>query len=79
MSKPVEKIVLQPAHVSAFNFIKKYLEKKVFAPEIKEIATGIKVTERHAYRLIDDLVALGVISRETRRKRSIKVIKELAA
>lgn len=79
MNRAIDKIVLQPAHVAAFNFIKRYMAKKVFAPEIQEIASGIKVTDRHAYRLIDDLVALKVISREARRKRSIKVLKELTA
>ena len=77
MTRSIEKIVLQPAHVAAFNYIKKYMSTKVFAPEIAEIAKAIKLTNRHAYRLIDDLVSLGVISREKRRKRSIKIIKEL--
>lgn len=79
MSKSVEKIVLQPSHVAAFNFIKKYMLKRVYAPEIAEIAVSIKLTERQTYRLIDDLVALKVISKEKRRKRSIKILKEIAA
>lgn len=77
MNKSVEKIVLQPSHVAAFNFIKKYMLKRVYAPEIAEISKAIKLTERQTYRLIDDLVALKVLSKEKRRKRSIQVLKEL--
>lgn len=77
MNKSVEKIVLQPSHVAAFNFIKKYMSKRVYAPEIGEISKAIRLTERQTYRLIDDLVALKVLSKEKRRKRSIQVLKEL--
>lgn len=79
MKKSVEKVVLQPSHVSAFNFLKKYMQKKLYAPEVSEIASAIKLTERQTYRILDDLVVLKVISKEHRRKRSIKILKEIAS
>lgn len=77
MSKPIEKINLQPSHVQAYRYIEKYRKQHFFSPEIKEIAKHVTVTERQAYRLIDDLVMLGYVSREKRKKRSLKITKPM--
>lgn len=78
MEKKSNKIILQPSHVKAFNFIKKYIERNVVAPEVPEIAAGIKATERHTHRLIDDLCSLGHLSKIPYRKRSISIVKDIS-
>ncbi len=77
MAKPIEKINLQPSHVAAYRFVEKYRKNKFFSPEIKEVAKGVGVTERQGYRIIDDLVALGYMTREKRKKRSIQIVRPL--
>lgn len=72
-----KKIYLQESHIKIYRFIEKYIQKKVMAPEILEIAKGAKVTDRHVYRVLDDLQTLGYISRGGFKKRSIQIIKEL--
>lgn len=77
MKKETIKINIQPSHVQAYRFIEKYIAKNVSAPEVIEIASAIKVTSRHAYRLVDELILLGYLSKEDHKKRSIKVLKPL--
>ena len=77
MSKEVKKIVLQPSHVAVYNFVKGYIEKKIYAPEVSEIARGVKLVDRQVFRILDDLCYLKVISREKRIKRSLKILKGL--
>lgn len=77
MKKETENINLQPSHVRAYRFIEKYIKKNIVSPEIKEVAVGIKITERQTYRLIDDMKALGYLSNEMYKKRSLKIAKPL--
>jgi hypothetical protein len=70
-------ITLLPSHVAVFNFIDKYIEKNTFSPEVEEVAKGIKLTPRHTYRIVDDLCALGHLSKLFNRKRSLKIEKPL--
>lgn len=70
-------INLQPSHVKAYRFIEKYIKSKIVSPEIHEVATGVTITERHAYRVINDLVQLGYVSRSKHKKRSLKIEKPL--
>lgn len=77
MAKPIEKINLQPSHINAFRFTEKYIAKHIVSPEIEEISTGIKLTLRQTYRVLDDLCALGYMSREAYKKRSLKIVKPL--
>lgn len=77
MAKPAEKINLQPSHINAYRFIKKYQEKNIVSPEMEEISKGIKLTLRQVYRVVDDLCTLGYLSRESYKKRSIKIVKPL--
>jgi len=76
MEKKAE-INLQPSHVKAYRYIQKYVKKNIVAPEIAEIASGIKLTVRHTYRIIDDLQDLGYISKDSHKKRSIKIEKPM--
>lgn len=75
--KDENKIYLQESHVKVYRFIEKYMKKKVIAPEILEIAKAAKLTDRHVYRILDDLQQLGYISRGGYAKRAIKIEKEL--
>lgn len=75
-TKPTD-IVLLPSHIKVYNFIKTYIANKIVSPETKEIAKGIKYEERQVYRLIDDLVALGYLSKKKHYRRGIKIEKEL--
>lgn len=72
-----QEINLQPSHVKAYRFIEKYINSKIVSPEICEVARGVNITERHAYRIIGDLVALGYVSRSKHKKRSMKIEKPL--
>jgi hypothetical protein len=72
-----EKIILQPGHIKAYRFVEKYIQKNVVAPEMEEIAKGIKVTIRHTYRIVDDLCSLEYIKREKYGRRSIQILKPL--
>ena len=72
-----EEIVLQPSHIKVYNFIKSYIDKKIVSPDVIEIANGVKYESRHVHRLVDDLVALGFLSKLKFRKRSIKIVREL--
>lgn len=77
MAKPLDKIILQPSHVAAFRYIERFRKDHHFSPEIKEIAKAIKLNDRQVYRIVDDLVLLGYVSREHRKKRSIKILKQM--
>lgn len=77
MSKSVEKINLQPAHIRAYRFVEKYVSKNIVAPEMEEIAKAIKLTLRHTYRIIDDLRTLGYLTKEAHKRRSIKIVRPL--
>lgn len=77
MKKQATEINLQPSHVKAYRFIEKYIAKNVVSPEISEIASGVKITIRHTYRIVDDLKVLGYISKDSFKKRSIKIEKPL--
>ena len=77
MAKPAEKINLQPSHINAHRFISKYVEKNIVSPQIDEVARGIKLTTRQTYRVIDDLVTLGYVTKELYKKRSLRVVRPL--
>lgn len=77
MGKPVQKINLQPSHLRAYRFTEKYISENIVAPEMKEIAKGIKLTLRQTYRVIDDLCSLGYFARDAYKKRSLKIMKPL--
>jgi len=76
MTKKIE-ITIQPSHVATYRFIEKYMDKNIAAPEIKEIAVGIKLTPRQAYRIVEDLVTLGVLKKEAFKKRGIRIIQSI--
>ena len=69
-------IILLPSHIETFNFIKKFIEKNIYSPEISEVAEKIELTSRQAWRLINDLISLGYLSKTPHKKRSIKVERE---
>lgn len=73
-----ENILLLPLHVRTYNFIKNYKKQNLYSPEIKEIARGLKRSERQIYRILDDLQALGYITRRKYADRSIELVNELA-
>lgn len=77
--RTTSKPYLQPPHVKAFNFIKGYVEKNAYAPEIAEIAKGIKASERNAHRLVHDLCRMKYLSKIAYRKRSIKIVRDITA
>lgn len=68
---------LQVSHVKAYNFIQKYITKNIVSPEISEISKGIAMTLRHTYRVVGDLVVNGYLSRDSHKKRSIKILKPM--
>lgn len=76
MTKKIE-ITIQPSHVATYRFIEKYMDKNIAAPEIKEIAVGIKLTPRQAYRIVEDLVTLGVLKKEAFKKRGIRIVQSI--
>lgn len=76
-TKNREEIILLPSHIQVYNFIKRYIERNIVSPETKEIAKGIKYEERQVYRVIDDLVSLGYLSKKKHYRRGIKIEKEL--
>lgn len=75
--KPKTEFHLQPSHVKVFNFIEKYTEKNMFAPEVNEISKSTKMSLKHGYRIVDELCRLGYLSKTPYAKRSIKIIKPL--
>lgn len=77
MKRTKDKINLQPAHIRAYRFVEKYIAKNIVAPEMEEIAKGIKLTLRHTYRVVEDLCVLGFMEKESYRRRSLKIIKPL--
>lgn len=77
MSNSIDKIVLQPSHVRAYRFVEKYTNKNLVAPDVHEIAKAVGVTWRQVYRLVDDLCVLGYMTKQPRKKRSIKIVKPL--
>lgn len=77
MAKPIDKINLQPSHIRAYNFIAKSRAKNLYSPDMDEVAKGIKLTPRQAYRVVDDLIALGYMSKEMYKRRSLKILKPL--
>lgn len=72
-----KKIIIQPSHVSVYKFVKKFIDKKKFAPELNEIAKGVELTGRQVHRLIGELVELGYIGREPHKKRGLSIKKEI--
>lgn len=72
-----KQIVLLPSHIKVYNFITRYIDKKIVSPEVSEIAKGIKYQERQVHRLVEDLVSLGYLSKRKHYRRSIKIEKEL--
>jgi len=68
---------LQLSHVAAYRFIEKYIKKNIVAPEMEEIAKGIKLTVRQTYRVVDELCDLGYTSKQKYKTRSIKIVKPL--
>lgn len=78
MATTKERIVIQPSHVNAYRFIEKYMDKNIAAPEVTEIAKGIKLTPRQAYRIVDDLVAIGVLKKEPYKKRGIRIVQPIS-
>ena len=70
-------ITIQPSHVAVYRFIEKYMDKNIAAPQIKEIAVGIKLTPRQAYRLVEDLVLLGVLKKDAYKKRGLRIVQSI--
>ncbi len=78
-TKEAEKnqIILQPKHITVFRFVKKYTQEKIYAPTIKEVSRGTKWSVRELYRILDDLEALGYMTRQKYIERSLKIVKDL--
>lgn len=76
-NKTTREINLQLSHVKAYQYIDKYIAKKIVAPEMIEVSKYIKLTVRQTYRVVEDLCELGYLSKEPYKKRSIKVLKAL--
>lgn len=70
-------LVVQPSHVNVLKFVKKYIDKRSYAPQINEIAKGVSLTERQVYRIVDELVGAGYLKRELNKKRGLSVEKDL--
>lgn len=76
MSKKLN-IVIQPSHVKTYRYVEKYMDKNIAAPEVTEIAKGIGLTPRQTYRIVDDLVALGVFQKEPFKKRGLRIVQSI--
>lgn len=70
-------IILLPSHIKTFNFVRKFIEKNTYSPELSEIAAKIELTPRQVWRLLNDLITLGYLSKTPHKKRSIKVEREV--
>lgn len=67
-------IVLQPSHVKLFKFVEKYIATNIVSPQVDEIASAVKLTQRQCYRLIDDLCKLGYLEKKKYRTRGLKIL-----
>jgi len=73
----VEKTTLKKVHVDIYNFIKKFVDENVYSPEHGEIAEGLKISKSYLPKLVKELCEMGYISRDFRKRRSIKIIRDL--
>ncbi len=75
--KPGRKKHLKPAfrevHIRVYKFIDKFITKYKFSPNYLRISKGVNVCNRHAYRLVEDLIKLGYLKKDP----DIKIVKEL--
>lgn len=74
---PKEEIHLWPSHIKAYNFIKKFLEKNLYSPNREEVQKGLKLSYRHTWRVVNQLIEWGYISSQPSTKRSFKILKPL--
>jgi len=72
-----EKTTLKKAHVDIYNFVKKFIDENVYSPEHSEIAEGLNMSISYLPKLVKELCEMGYISRDFRKRRSIKIIKDL--
>lgn len=72
-----DEINLQPAHVKAYRFIQKYLEKNLYSPNREEVQKVLGMSYRRTWSVVDQLIKWGYISNVHNKKRSFKILKEL--
>lgn len=77
MPRKKQELVLREPHVKIFKFIKAFIAENIFAPEQQEIATATDITPRHVARILIELEKMGYVSHQYRKKRSLKIVKEL--
>lgn len=68
---------IKKAHVEIYNFIQGFIHKNIYAPEYNEIATGLDMSPSYIPKLVKELCDMGYISRDYRKQRSIKILKDL--
>lgn len=76
-NKKTENIILLPSHVKVYRFVEKYMKEHIVSPQVDEISKSIKMTSRQVYRLINDLCALGYMSKQAYKQRSLSIEKDL--
>ena len=70
------KLAHQPSVLAVYEFIRDYIEEFNFAPTQREIAEGCLLTRGTIVRYLDRLEALGVVTREMGKARSITLIED---
>ena len=51
-----DEINLQPAHVKAYRFIQKYLEKNLYSPNREEVQKVLGMSYRRTWSVVDQLI-----------------------